>query len=1131
MWSARSLIFVILLLLSLIIGLNLEAADRVTCYTAWDDAFFYLAAEVQDPDVEATNTTHMSNPWEDDAIEVFLETDAKKAPDRSANTFQMSVSAGGGSSFLIGESGGPKPKIIYTFKYAKKVQGTLNKSEDRDIGYVIELAMPWREMGGPPRPGQVMGFNVICRMRGENTGFVSFSPNVKTEEDVQIPAKWGTIKLVDIPTVIAIQDGAVVCRKVVARAPLIDGNLSPGEWNPSMSFQITKPEPPALPQKQKYLIERLSFAPYYYNYQTGLFKKASNGAAIQLTDHPLEGIGPWFSGDRVQWHKDQCTEVRRAGIDIILPVYEEHGNRNLLCLVQALKELKAENQDYPLVGMLINSTAATEPNGSSNNQEVLYKMIRDFFVCVPEEFRAVVQLPPEKGGNVANIVFLGPKYNSADFDTNTIEYCNKHFAEDFGGASLIWIAVSHPKSKIEAIDGYWMPEAGLGLKYDDGGWIDIACIGPGFDDSAINDSNPKIRSRMDGTVYRKDWDTLIAKQPNWVVVDSWNGFHEGSEICPSRQYGVKYVGLTRINMLRFNGMRALDAKFIKHNTPSVMLPGALYQINVTVRNAGTKPWYAGQGFFLACRWYKDGRLFADTGARLPIQSAVLAGKTIEKTMGIRATDQDGKPLPEGNYELRWEMTGLRDTWFSAGGDTPLCVPVRIGTPDNPRFTIVDSTMPAFAKPGSTYTVVLRLRNDGQDIWKASDCSIGYRWFDPSDASKAKLTTESAAKIPLDVEPGRVVEVTLPVLTPPVNSSDEPSEMVLKWEVFNGKRSIGLPGIGCGSQLVCLAHDYGLCFVESTTPKEMVAGKPAKVTLKVKNNGVDSYPRGKISVGYHWYYLDGSEALWDGEITPVDVEVKPGDEIIVQATVTPPLYDGNYYLVWDFLVDNKLWMSTIPATRGNDILVIPVSVRKGKLVVVNLDKLYDADIISFDTDRSDGDFDGKGSTFPAEMLPPDAIAISASEVVLPSSYFSNKSGMLSETKDKKVAFKYPPKSDKFKNAITCKGQTINLKRGKYTALHLLGTSPQDAEGVFVLKYAKGTESRKLSFSAWNEEPKYGEKVAISVFHHHTPNGDMPGKKCYLYHYVIPLDPSQELMAVQLPTTDNVKILAMTLEQAE
>lgn len=1117
------------------VGVSVRAADRVTCYTAWDNAFFYVAAEIQDPDIEATNTTHMSNPWEDDAIEVFLETDANRAPNRSANTFQMSVSAGGGSSFVVGESGMPKPKTIYTFKYAKKVQGTINKPEDKDIGYVIELAMPWREMGGPPKAGQIMSFNIICRMRGENTGFVSFSPKVKTEEDVQVPANWGTIKLVDVPTVIAIQDGAVVCRKVVTRAPLIDGNLSPGEWNPNMSFQMIKPEPALLPPKQKYFVERLSFAPYYCNFQCASQRNTTtkNSEAMQLTDQPLYGVGPWFSGYRVQWHKEQCSEVRRAGIDIILPVYEGSEERSILFLIQALKELKAENRDYPLVALLLNAPIVGKQNAGKINpkaQEVLYGKIRDFFLRVPEEFRATVQLPPEKGACPANIVFFGQSLSNADLDTTAIEYCNKRFAEDFDGTRLIWIATNSLKSKLETADGYWAPYGGLGLKYDDTGWIDIACIGPGYDDSAVNGENSKISSRMDGLAYRKDWDALIAKQPNWVVVDSWNGFHEGSEICPSRQYGVKYVGLTRINMLRFNGMRAYDAKFIKHNTPSVMLPGALYQINVTVRNAGTKPWYAGQGFFIACRWYKDGRLFADTGARLPIQTTVLAGQTLEKTVGIRAVDQEGKPLPEGDYELRWEMTGLRDTWFSAAGDTPLCVPVKVGTPPAPRFTVVSSTMPTLAKAGSKYSVYLKLRNDGPNTWKAGTCNIGYRWFNPADESQPMLTIESAANITSDVEPGRTVEVMTSVETPAVSSLGGPSELVLKWDVFEEQNRLGSHGLGCASQLVYLDSDYGLRFVESTTPKEMTAGKPTKVSLTVENVGPNFYPAGQVSIGYRWYYLDGVEAIAESKLTPLNAELKPADKITLQATITPPLYDGNYLVVWDFVIDGKLWLSTIPATRGNDSIVVPVSVKKGRLEILNLDKLFDADVISFDTNRSDGDFDGNSSTFPAEVLPPDATPVSPADGLWPSEYFTVVTKPNEELKHR-VSFKYPPKVDTLKNAVTCKGQRIKVKQGRYLALHLLAASSQDSEGIFSFEYAGGNNSQRLFFSAWNERPKHDEKPAIIALHKHSPDGDRPGEKCYLNHYALPLDPSKELIAIHLPKSESVKVLAITLEHGE
>ena len=676
------------------------AADRVTCYTLWDDFFFYAAFEVQDPNVVSTNKTHMSNPWEDDCVEVFLETDHKQAPNRTPSTFQMAVSAGGGSSFVIGEDGRPKPKTIYTFKYAKRVQGTLNRPIDRDIGYIVELAIPWKEMGGPPSPGRVMGFNVICRLKGENTGFVSLSPDVMSEDDVHVPAKWGSMKFADTPTIIARENGTIVCRKVSRRPPLINGNLGPGEWVRDMRFQLTKPEPPAVRPGREFMIERLALTHYFYWYQGDERKEAPFGhvryedGSSALNDQPLEGAGPWFSFDRVQWHKDQLLEIRNAGIDVIIPVYwgssankGQFASKGLSCMVQALKELKADGRSYPLVGMFFDTSAMWVQYGNRPDlkadevKQTFYGMIKDFFLHVPDEFRAVVQTPADKGAYPAYVVVLYTASWFSDLDASFVEYCSKRFAEDFGGRRLIWVGSSDYRPKAAVMDGYSNYGAGLGLQFDDTGWIDIAGVGAGYDDSAVCGRTTPIRSRMGGDTYRTDWDTLTAKSPDWVIVDGWNELHEGSDICASRQYGVSYVGLTKINMLRFNGMRPYDAKFLKHDTPSVMLPGSVYQVTLTIRNSGTKPWYPGfQGVFLACRWFKDGTLFSDTGTRLPLQDVILAGQVFQKTMGIRTVDQDGEPLPEGDYELRWEMVRSRDEWFSGGGDMPLCVPVKIAGP-------------------------------------------------------------------------------------------------------------------------------------------------------------------------------------------------------------------------------------------------------------------------------------------------------------------------------------------------------------------------------------------------------------------------------------------------------------------
>ena len=1142
----RAFILRFLLCLLIICTSCAYAADRVTCYTAWDDAFLYVAVEVQDPDIIATNTTHMSNPWEDDAVEVFLETDNQRAPHRTPNTFQMSVSAGGGSSWVVGENGQPVPRKIFTFKYARKVQGTINRSDDRDIGYTIELAMPWREMGGPPAPGTLMGFNIICRMKGENCGFVSFSPEVKSEEDMQVPAKWGTIKPVNVPTVIAIEDGAVVCRKVITRAPLIDGNLSPWEWNRNMSFQMMKPEVSPFRPKQ-FLLEKLSFSHYFYWYQGDPRKQAPFGhvryedGSSMLTDKPLGGTGPWFSSDRVQWHKNELQDIRRAGIDVILPVYwgcasekAAWADKGLNCLVQALKELKAEGKEYPLVGMFFDTSAMYVQTGGKPNlcepkvQEIFYGMIRDFFLRIPEEFRAVIQVPPEKGGYRAHIVVLYTSSWFSDFDASFVEFCNSRFAQDFGDTRLVWIGSSDYRPKASVMDGYCSYGGGLGLRYDDEGWIDIAAVGAGYDDTWVKGRETPIRSRMDGDTYRQDWDKAMAKSPDWIFVDGWNEFHEGSDICASRQYGVKYIGLTRVNMLRFNGMREYDAKFIWHNTPSTMLPGGLYQITVQVRNAGTKPWYAKQGFFLAYRWYRDGVLFADTGARLPLQTNVLPGQTIEKTMGIRVADQDGKPLPEGNYELRWEITGWHDTWFSAGGDIPLCVPVKVGIPRGADFTLVTSTMPALAKGGATYNVKLRIRNDGSMPWNATQARVGYRWY----ALDAGIRNPSPGEIvgtpiPADVAPGRLVDVEVRVMVPDVGDYSKLQTRILKWAVFDGKEWLMPPELGKNSEAVAVtSKDYGPRFVTVTQPKEWAAGKPVPVEVTVENTGVETWTPGDFAIGYHWYYLDGIEAAWGAEKTLLPVVVKPGERVVVRTHVNPPVYDGQYYLVWDLAV-GETWASTTDNTRGNDIMVLPVSVVKGKLTALDLRKDFDTDVISFDTNRKDGDFDGKGSTFPAEFMPPEASMISLVGALWPSGYWTTAVGSALES-NRRISFRYPPKSDGSKNAITCKGQRLSVKAGRYAAVHLLASSCEDGTTDMGLAYGNTVDKQPIRASSWDKKPVDGF-TAFVCMHRHSPSRDERGIPCYLTHFQVKADPSKELTGIILPQMPGLKVLAITLER--
>jgi hypothetical protein len=66
---------------------------------------------------------------------------------------------------------------------------------------------------------------------------------------------------------------------------------------------------------------------------------------------------------------------------------------------------------------------------------------------------------------------------------------------------------------------------------------------PGFDDRKIRTPGTLL-SREDGGCYNRTWRAALACRPDWVLLTSWNEWHEGSEIEPSLEYGSEYLWLT-----------------------------------------------------------------------------------------------------------------------------------------------------------------------------------------------------------------------------------------------------------------------------------------------------------------------------------------------------------------------------------------------------------------------------------------------------------------------------------------------------------------------------------------------------------------------------------------------------------
>jgi hypothetical protein len=74
------------------------------------------------------------------------------------------------------------------------------------------------------------------------------------------------------------------------------------------------------------------------------------------------------------------------------------------------------------------------------------------------------------------------------------------------------------------------------------GKISTVTIIPGYDDRKTGRPPPRpVTDRWGGETYRELWQAAIAAAPDYVLITSWNEWHEGSEIEPSVEYGSRIL--------------------------------------------------------------------------------------------------------------------------------------------------------------------------------------------------------------------------------------------------------------------------------------------------------------------------------------------------------------------------------------------------------------------------------------------------------------------------------------------------------------------------------------------------------------------------------------------------------------
>ncbi|MCA9444513.1 MAG: DUF5010 domain-containing protein, partial [Candidatus Omnitrophica bacterium] len=338
------------------------------------------------------------------------------------------------------------------------------------------------------------------------------------------------------------------------------------------------------------------FSRSHIEFATGSFEKS--GPSSALTDTPVD-LKEMDLTDPA-WHRAQIERIASASIDIILPVfwgvpgrYDENGHYQSVwskvgmeAFAEAMTELKNEGKTVPKVGMFFDTSTLSfessfnrdNPDAkidltASNGKTQFYLTIRDFFSLIPPEDWALWEGHP--------LVWLYASVYASAFDETLFPETKARFSNEFFGRTPWFVA---------NLD--WLG-AGADWDYRWGGsiqptFLSINSIGPGFDNSgAIGEPKGSRveREREDGKFYRNAWERALRSGAPLTVIETWNELHEGTEICPTVEYGDQYLQMTAryVNQYKNDSdSKPLAGPFM--GKASVVWPGTQIETGMTPVN-------------------------------------------------------------------------------------------------------------------------------------------------------------------------------------------------------------------------------------------------------------------------------------------------------------------------------------------------------------------------------------------------------------------------------------------------------------------------------------------------------------------------------------------------------------------
>jgi hypothetical protein len=168
---------------------TLDKDNIATIKAVYDYTNLYLAYEVTDTNLKSFKVPGEGGLHLDDSIEFYIDTLNNDGTAMQTDDYHLIINL---NEALIDDRGtGSGKDYSYVINIVKslKLQGTLNDDSDTDKGYVIEVAIPWSDIGGQPS-NEIVGLFAAVNDRDIDVGRYVLNYDNVLLENYGMPAYW-----------------------------------------------------------------------------------------------------------------------------------------------------------------------------------------------------------------------------------------------------------------------------------------------------------------------------------------------------------------------------------------------------------------------------------------------------------------------------------------------------------------------------------------------------------------------------------------------------------------------------------------------------------------------------------------------------------------------------------------------------------------------------------------------------------------------------------------------------------------------------------------------------------------------------------------------------------------------------